>query len=202
MNLSKNKTIQILIKSSFILGSVLTLAFFIYGLSAGIFTSSTALNAFLNKFGIWGPIVFIFIQIVQVILPIIPGAIGCAVGVMIFGPLMGFIYNYIGICMGSCIAFFIARHYGMGLVASIVRQKTLNKYIGWLGKGKKYEKMFAAAIFLPVSPDDFLCYLSGLTTMSFKKFILIILLCKPGSIFIYSMGLVTAINFILKLTTN
>ena len=39
----------------------------------------------------------------------------------------------------------------------------------------------------PLFPDDFLCYFSGLTNMSFKKFALIIVLGKPWCLLIYSI---------------
>ena len=39
------------------------------------------------------------------------------------------------------------------------------------------------------APDDLLCYIAGLTKMTLKKFTAIILLGKPGSILLYSLGL-------------
>lgn len=59
-----------------------------------------------------GGLVFVFIQIVQVVIPIIPGGISCLAGVILFGAGMGFVYNYVGICIGSVIAFLIAKAYG------------------------------------------------------------------------------------------
>ncbi len=199
MNEDKCESIKKLVDVSAILGTIITVAFLVYGFYSGILTSSVDLDRFIVKVGVWGPIVFILIQIIQVVIPIIPGAFGCVVGVMIFGPLMGFIYNYIGISSGSVIAFLISRRYGVNVVKNIANPKTVDKYIGWLDKGRKFEKLFAIAIFFPVAPDDFLCYLSGLTSISLKKFTAIILLCKPFSIFLYSMGLATITHFALHL---
>ena len=50
---------------------------------------------------------FILFQIIQCVIPIIPGGFGCVIGVAVFGPVYGFIYNYISICMGSIINFFL-----------------------------------------------------------------------------------------------
>lgn len=47
---------------------------------------------------------------------------------------------------------------------------------------------FALLIFLPVAPDDFLCYLAGISKMTVRKFAIIILLGKPLAILLYSMG--------------
>lgn len=57
-----------------------------YGIQNQIFVSQEALEAFLGRFGIFAPLCFILIQIVQVVIPILPGAIGCLGGVLIFGP--------------------------------------------------------------------------------------------------------------------
>ena len=45
------------------------------------------------------------------------------------------------------------------------------------------------AIFLPVAPDDFLCYLAGTTDMTWRRYTAIILLGKPFAISLYSLGL-------------
>lgn len=182
-----------------ILGLVGTIAFIVYGFKSGIFTSEETMKQFLQSIGVMGHIVFILIQIIQVVFPVVPCAAGCAVGVMVFGPYLGFVYNYIGICIGSIIAFLIARRYGMTLIRAIFSEKLINKYIGWLESGKKYEKFFAIAIFLPVAPDDFLCYLSGITSISLKKFTVIILLGKPLALILYSLGITAVMQYIFTL---
>ena len=47
---------------------------------------------------------------------------------------------------------------------------------------------FAAAIFLPAAPDDVLCFIAGLTRMTWQKFTAIILLGKPFVIALYSLA--------------
>lgn len=195
--MSKKFLIKMLLNIGTIIGTAAIVVFLIYGIYSGVLTSADALQKFIVKVGIWGPLVFVFVQIIQVVLPIIPGAFGCAAGVMIFGPVYGFIYNYVGICLGSVFAFLIARRYGMSIIRSFFSDKTIEKYIGWLDKGNKFEKLFSIAILMPIAPDDFLCYLSGLTKMSLKKFTFIIILCKPLSIFLYSMGLATITHFVI-----
>lgn len=118
---------------------------------------------------------------------------------MVFGPVFGFIYNYISIVIGSIIVFFIARKYGMPLIQKMFEQKLIDKYIGWLNGEKRFEKLFAIAIFMPVAPDDFLCYLAGITKISVKKYIAIIVLLKPFTIFTYSLGLAWVSEYLLNL---
>lgn len=164
----------------------------------GIFSSQEKLKTFIAGFGIAGGLVFVIIQIVQVVIPIIPGGISCLAGVILFGAGFGFIYNYVGICVGSVIAFLIARAYGKPLLKKMFEPKLLEKYEKWTQTKNRFAKLFALAIFLPVAPDDFLCYLAGTTNMSLKMFTLIIIFGKPCSIAAYSLGLTQ----IFKLISN
>ena len=171
----------------------------IYGVQTGLLTDRDKLEMLVKKSGIWGPILFIIIQMVQVVLPIIPGGITCGAGVVIFGAWHGLLYNYIGIVAGSMINFYLARRYGQCFVKYFVKEETYEKYIGWLEKGKKFDKFFAFAIFFPCAPDDVLCLIAGLTRMTWKKFAAIILLGKPASIAMYSLTLVYAGTWIQEM---
>ena len=161
----------------------------VWAWGAGLFTDTEKLQALLEKSGILAPLLFVIVQAVQVVIPIMPGAIGCVFGVVFFGALWGFVFNYIGICIGSVCAFLLARKYGMMFVQNMTGSKFYNKYQHFLEKENQFEKMFALLIFLPVAPDDFLCYLAGVSRMRLTRFTTIILLGKPAAILMYSMGL-------------
>ncbi|HGF7586898.1 MULTISPECIES: TVP38/TMEM64 family protein [Enterococcus] len=173
-----------------IIGLGLSIALTIYFINLGVFKDLNALRGLVGDSIILGPVIFIFIQILQVVIPIIPGGISTAAGVLIFGPYAGFIYNYVGICIGSIIIFLLGRRYGKPFILSMISDKTYNKYIGWLDNQNRFEKLFALAIFIPVAPDDALCLMAGLTNISVKRYTLIILIAKPLSIFLYSMALI------------
>lgn len=182
-----------------IIGLGLSIALTIYFINLGVFKDINALRGLVGNSVILGPIVFILLQILQVVIPIIPGGVSSAAGVLIFGPYLGFVYNYVGISIGSVIIFLLGRRYGKPFILSMISDKTYDKYIGWLDNQSRFEKLFALAIFLPVAPDDTLCLMAGLTNMSVKKFTLIILLAKPASIFLYSMALIYGGTFLTGL---
>lgn len=179
-----------------IVGLVISIGLTIYFINLGVFKDLNSLRGLVGDSIILGPIIFILIQILQVVIPIIPGGISTAAGVLIFGPYAGFIYNYVGICIGSIIIFLLGRRYGKPFILSMISDKTYNKYVGWLDNQNRFEKLFALAIFLPVAPDDALCLMAGLTNISVKKYTWIILLAKPLSIFLYSMALIYGGHFL------
>ncbi|MBF6978575.1 TVP38/TMEM64 family protein [Tuanshanicoccus lijuaniae] len=166
---------------------------------SGLLTSVDTLHQTVHQFGLLGILLFIAIQIIQVVIPVIPGGISTVAGVVIFGAVEGFWWNYIGICVGSMIAFGIAKYYGRPLLHQLFSQQTIKKYDAWVTKDRRFTRCFALAIFFPVAPDDFLCYLAGTTAMDWKTFSLIIWLGKPLSIAAYSIGLKTFIEQALPL---
>ncbi len=197
-----NNSIDLYKKILLIVCTAITVVLTVIGYKKGIFTDETQMELFLNSCGIFAPLFFVFIQAVQVIIPILPGAVGCVYGVMFWGPLKGFIFNYIGICIGSIGAFLIARRFGQRLVIQMTGEKFYDKYSEYLEMENRFEKIFALLIFLPVAPDDFLCYLAGISKMDLKKFVTIILLGKPAAIFLYSMGLNTVLQKAFSMLTQ
>ncbi len=155
------------------------------GLRSGKFDSVEAMRDYIAGFGLLGPIILALIQALQVVVPVIPGFVGCLAGSGLFGAWGSFLCNYIGICLGSFIAFLLARRYGVKLVRLMFSEEKYERYIGWLAHKKSFILVLWLSILLPLAPDDFLCYFSGLTGMSFRKFAWIILVAKPWIILAY-----------------
>lgn len=185
--------------SSFIISILFIGILLIACMQNDLFTSEQQLQSLIEQAGIFAPIVFIIIQVVQVVFPVFPGGVSCVIGVAVFGPLYGFIYNYIGVLIGSSINFLLAKRYGKSFILKIISEETYNKYEHWLYQGKKVEWMFGMAILFPCAPDDIICLLAGLTPMSFNKFLAIMVFGKPASLLGYSIGLPVVMNFISSL---
>ena len=175
-------------------GFLICVAVAVWGWQSGVLTSQDRLQALVDRCGPAGALLFTVFQAVQVVVPILPGGLGCLVGVILFGPSWGFAYNYAGICIGSLMAFAVARSCGKPLLSLLFSDKTIQKYSRWAEERDRFARLFALAIFLPVAPDDFLCYLAGTTDMSWRKYTVIILLGKPFAIALYSLGLTAVWN--------
>ena len=170
-------------------GLLLCIAAAVWAWNAGLLTSQERMQAFVASCGAAGGLLFVAFQAVQVVVPVLPGGLGCLAGVVLFGPVLGFVYNYAGICIGSLLAFAVARSCGRPLLRLLFSEKLLTKYSSWTEQNNRFARLFALAIFFPVAPDDFLCYLAGTTSMTWRRFTAIILLGKPLSIALYSLGL-------------
>ena len=125
------------------------------------------------------------IQIIQVVFPVIPGGVTTIAGFLIFGPVLGFIYNYIGILVGSGILFQLVRIFGRKFILLFVSEETFYRYEAKL-ETPGYERFFIFCMASPISPADVMVMITGLTQMSFRKFMIINIIAKPLSIIGYS----------------
>ena len=165
-----------------------TSAFFLLrGWVGGDFRSMDSLRAYIDSFGVWAPVVLMLIQMCLTILPVCTSFTGCVVGGALFGAAGGFWTNYIGISAGSIIAFVLAKRCGIALVNRMLPMEKYTSYIEKINRSKSYPKLLFLAILLPMAPDNFLCYFSGLVDMPVRKFVAIILAAKPWCILFYSI---------------
>ena len=169
---------------SFII-TMIAIIFICYALKLEVFEDRVHFINYIKKLGLIAPIIFIILQILQVIIPIIPGGVSCMVGVLAFGPILGFIYNYIGLVIGSIVVYYLSRKYGVVLIKKLFKEETINKYLNKINNN--FKKIFLITIILPWFPDDLLCYIAGISNITFKSYILIILFCRSISLLFYSI---------------
>ena len=169
-----------------IIGIVAVIFFIYFAVKERWFLDNEILLTKIKSFGLLAPLCFILIQIVQVVLPVIPGGASCLVGVMAFGAVGGFIYNYVGLVLGSICSFLLSRKFGMSIINKLFKEKDIKKALDKINNSK-YDLIFFLIMLLPGLPDDLFCYISGITKMSLKKFTLIILIGKPLTLLVYSI---------------
>lgn len=152
------------------------------------FDSVEAFRDYIKGFGVFAPLALTLFQILQVVVPVLPGMFGCAAGSLMFGTWGSFLCNYIGISVGSVIAYCLGRRYGVGIILTMFSRKLYEKWSKRIAKSRSYDAFLFAATLLPLFPDDFLCYFSGLIKMNKRKFIWIIILGKPWCILAYCVA--------------
>ena len=62
------------------------------GYKRGLFNSIDTFRDFILSYGAWANIIFMLVQITQIVVPIIPGGLTTVFGGVIFGPFWGFIF--------------------------------------------------------------------------------------------------------------
>jgi uncharacterized membrane protein YdjX (TVP38/TMEM64 family) len=150
--------------------AVCLFAFFHFDLYT-FFSDREKAVVFIKSFGPWSVVVFIFFQILQVLLAPIPGEVTGVIGGYIYGPILGTLYSTIGLAVGSWLAFCLAHLFGEPLVEKIVKPETLRRYDSFL---KHKGRLVIFILFLiPGFPKDALSYILGLSHMRALSFIVI-----------------------------
>ena len=122
------------------------------------------------------PLLYILLQFLQVIVLPIPSIVSTIAGIALFGAVKTLIYSFLGIILGSFLAFLIGRKLGNKAVSLMVGKEKLDK---WQKKLKGKDNLFLSLMFLlPLFPDDILCFLAGLSTMSWGYYTVIILISR------------------------
>lgn len=172
---------EVLIKS--LLSLFILLSFFVILIFAlqrtGFFfviKDAESLQKYLENAGVWMPLAYVLLQFLQVIVLPIPSVVSTVAGVALFGALYATIYSLMGILLGSIIAFIIGRKVGYKAVAWLVGEDALNK---WQKKLKGKDNILLTLMFiLPMFPDDLLCFIAGLSSMTTKYFLIMISICR------------------------
>lgn len=135
-----------------------------------------AIQSFILKFGVFSVLALVSLQVLQVLIPPLDHNVIQFIGGFIFGPWLGFIYNFTGRILGSFLAFSIAKKYGRPFLKRIVPAEEIKKYDKIWNKSRLYVFL---AYWLPFFPDDIMSYLAGASKVKPRLFILILLVGHP-----------------------
>lgn len=130
--------------------------------------------------GIWGVIVFLLIQTIQVILAVIP-PIQILGGVM-FGWFWGGVLSYAGVFLGNFIVFMLVKRLGAPLVDAFVNEKQLKRF-KFLQDEKKLTGILIILYLIPGVPKDVITYIVPLTQISKKDFFLYVMPFRIPAVF-------------------
>jgi len=170
--MKRNDILKIALLLALIL--VCVFLFFHYDLYR-FFVSRKKIIHFVNSFGPLSVVIFIGLQIVQVLVAPIPGEINGFIGGYLYGPVLGTLYSTIGLTLGSWFAFLLARWLGMPFVEKIITPQIIQKY-DYFMEHRGIPITFILFL-IPGFPKDALSYIIGLSHMRTPTFLI---LCTGG----------------------
>lgn len=139
------------------------------------------LQDFIRSSGVVAPLIYILISFLQVTFVPIPGAVTILAGNYVFGAGGAFLYSYIGMLIGSLLAFGLGRWIGRPFVNWIAGGN--EKVDEWLEKLKGRELVLLFFMFfLPAFPDDLLCSVAGILPIGWGIFTIMQVITRMTSI--------------------
>jgi len=148
-------------------------------------------KAFLKEtvkgWGFMGPVVFVVVQALQVIVSPIPGEATGLAGGFLFGTALGFIYSTVGLTLGTLACFGIGRWLGATVVQRFVAEHHWEK-MGFIVEAEGAILCFILYL-IPGFPKDIISYLFGISPMPFWVFALVSTLGRaPGTWILSAQG--------------
>ena len=139
--------------------------------------SPESLRAYIGGFAPYSYVIFFLVQLLSVVLAPIPSNLTAAAGGVLFGAWPAFLLTFSAVVTGSLLVFWLARVLGRDFADRLVSRRLSEKYQSILRA--KAPVFLTLAFLFPFFPDDMLCILAGLTSLSFRRFALIVLLARP-----------------------
>lgn len=173
------------LKKTYKIVAILTIMLTLYiSMKSHSYITPYEIKKFLIGFGILAPIIYI-ILFTFVPLTLFPDALLAISAGLVFGIAAGILYTIIGALSGGTLAFYISRKLGKDKVSK---------------KFSKYDKMYSliekrgfllilCLRLIPLIPFDVISYVSGVTNVKYKDYMLATILgILPGVIILVSLG--------------
>ncbi|MFC1876118.1 TVP38/TMEM64 family protein [Thermodesulfobacteriota bacterium] len=142
-------------------------------------------SAYIEGFGPAAPLVFMLVQVLQVLLAPVPGEATGFVGGYLFGVTKGFLFSSIALSIGSIINFGVGRYLGRRYVRKMIPPKYLARF-DTVARREGALIVFILFVF-PGFPKDYLCLFLGLSSLPFKVFFLMTTIGRMPGTFILSL---------------
>ncbi len=137
-----------------------------------MFSSAERFREEVETSGVSAPLLFIGLQILQVVVFIIPGEIPQIAGGFLFGIWLGTVYSLIGISIGSAFNYFLGRVLGTRFVQAVFGREKSDRFIG-IATSRRSLIAFFLLFLIPGIPKDSLCYVGGVARLRFGFFMLL-----------------------------
>ena len=135
------------------------------------FLNKKRMAQYLNSLGPWSVVVFVLLQVAQVVAAPIPGEVTGFLGGYLFGKFFGVVLSTIGLTLGSYLAFVLARTFGRPLIEKFIPKSTIQRF-DYLLHHKAAFLVFLLFL-IPGFPKDWLCYILGLGHLTTTEFLVI-----------------------------
>ena len=167
----------------------------IYIRHSGIFSSVADLQHFIKNFGNFAIAAFIVVQAIQPIVPFLPGGFATIVGMLMFGNIPGVLYSYIGLVIGEVGLFLLVRRFGSKFARLVLSEKNFEKFETTLqDHTQDIKKLLIGGFIFPFLPDDLTCLVAGMTDLSFREYLKIVLIFKIWSVASYGYFCLFVLN--------
>jgi uncharacterized membrane protein YdjX (TVP38/TMEM64 family) len=178
------KTTLAILKFVFLIAIIVGIPTIVWLVNPGIIehlNSVEKINQLLDENQMSGGLIYIGLQIVQVVISVIPGQpIQMAAGYA-FGALWALLLSIIGISIGTIVTFYLGRVFGRDIVYLVFGEKRVAKFVELLDSTKGFVAIFILYLF-PGIPKDVFSYAAGISQMRMLPFVVISIIARTPAL--------------------
>lgn len=144
-------------------------------------------RAWVDRQGMWGPLLFMGMVILQIVVAVIPGEPLEIVAGYAFGAVEGTLLCLLGAFIGRVAVFLLVRRFGTRAVEVFFPLDKLQS-LSFLQNKRRLTFWVFFLFFLPGTPKDVLCYIVGLTDLPLASWLIISAIAPIPSIVTSTIG--------------
>ena len=140
----------------------------------------------------------VFLIILESIIPALPLALFIAINIIAFGNLFGFIISWISTIIGCSISFWTFRKLKKKIFKKVKKDNTILKIMRKIGNMEFSHLVIITA--MPFTPAFSINIASGLSEISYKKFLFMLMIAKLSIVYFWGFVGTTLIESITDIT--
>lgn len=144
-------------------------------------------HEYIASFGWKGRLVFLGLQVLQVVVAIIPGELVQVGGGYAFGAFEGTVLCLIGAAIASAFIFLLTKKLGVKLVEAFISREKISE-LKFINDETKLKRTIFILFFIPGAPKDLFTYFAGLTRITLPEFLVISTLARTPCLVSSTIG--------------
>ena len=112
----------------------------------------------IQSYGIFAPLLFVLLQVIQIVVAFIPGGPIPMIGGAVFGMVPGILLSLAGSFLGTAIVYYLVQWIGRPLLNLFVKEEHLERF-SFLTNRRKMERIVFLLFLCPGLPKDALTYI-------------------------------------------
>lgn len=146
-----------------------------------------SLAQWIESAGLLGPVIFMLLNSLQVLLAIIPGGPFEVAAGALFGPIAGTIMCDISMTFGGVVTFLFVRKFGIRFIELFTTKEKIES-VRFLHSNRRSDLLLFLFFLLPGTPKDLMCYVAGLTDIKLSLWIVINFIGRFPAILLSALG--------------
>ena len=153
------------------------------------------INDIVNYMVSLGPVGGFVLILLEAVLPPLPLGVIVGLNMLSFGNVFGFVLSYVAVIIGCMTSFFLFRYLVKDKYMKWFNQKNQTRIEKWMDKLSNIKFTTLVVVFaLPITPAFLVNIAGGLSEISYKKYLMALIVGKPAMLLFYGYIAVSLVD--------